>query len=169
MGPLAVRVLGVDPGAAATGYGVVEREGGTCRLVECGVIRPARPDALAERLRRIHEELLGVIDRLEPDCLAVEGVFHGENVRSAVVLAHARGAVLLAGSLRGLEVAEYPPAEIKKAVVGTGRATKEQVGYMVQKLLHLAEPPRPADAADGCAAALCHLHVSRPALRSGTA
>lgn len=154
-----MRVLGIDPGTAATGYGVVTREGKACRLVECGVIHPGRTDPLPSRLARIHAELLDIIDRLEPDCLAVEDVFYGKNIRSAVVLAHARGVVLLAGAVRGLEVAEYAPAEIKKAVVGTGRATKDQVGYMVQKLLHLAEPPRPSDAADGCAAALCHLHT----------
>lgn len=152
-------MLGIDPGTSLTGYGVVERGRGGCRLVECGVLRPSRGDDLAGRLAEIHHGLLEVIDRLDPDCLSVEGVFYGENTRTAVVLAHARGAALLAGALRGLAVAEYPPAEIKKAVVGTGRATKEQVGYMVQRHLRLAEPPRPADAADGCAAALCHLLV----------
>jgi crossover junction endodeoxyribonuclease RuvC len=149
-------VLGVDPGTSATGYGVVEGRGTALRLIECGVIRPSRGGTLAERLAEIHEDLLGVIDRAEPDCMAVEGVFYRENARTAVVLAHARGVALLAGAQRGLPVAEYPPAEIKKAVVGTGRASKEQVGWMVQKLLRLSEPPRPADAADGCAAALCH-------------
>ena len=100
-----------------------------------------------------------MIERLQPDCMAVEGVFYRENPRTAVVLAHARGVALLAGAECGLVVAEYPPAEIKKAVVGTGRATKTQVGFMVQKLLGLAEPPRPSDASDGCAAALCHLII----------
>lgn len=155
-----MRVLGVDPGTTVTGYGVVEGRGTDCRLVECGVIRPPREGDLATRLARIHADLLTVIDRLEPSCVAVEGVFYGDNLRTAVVLAHARGVALLAGAQRGLRVAEYPPAEIKKAVVGTGRATKAQVGYMVQKLLQLAAPPRPSDAADGCAAALCHILVS---------
>jgi crossover junction endodeoxyribonuclease RuvC len=162
-----MRVLGVDPGTSATGYGVVDGKGTDCRLVECGVIRPGRGGDLATRLAQIHQDLLAVIDRVEPACLAVEGVFHGENPRTAVVLAHARGVALLAGAERGLEVAEYPPAEIKKAVVGTGRATKAQVGYMVQKLLGLAEPPSPADAADGCAAALCHLITGAGPLARG--
>lgn len=154
-----MRVLGVDPGVAATGFGVVEGRAGAARLVECGVVRPRRDGSLAARLLEIHDGLLSVIDRVEPDCLAVEGVFYRENPRTAVVLAHARGVALLAGAVRGLPVVEYPPAEIKKAIVGTGRATKDQVGWMVQKLLGLAEMPRPADAADGCAAALCHVLI----------
>ncbi|MEN8144313.1 MAG: crossover junction endodeoxyribonuclease RuvC [Gemmatimonadota bacterium] len=159
-----LRVLGVDPGTAATGYGVVEAVSGSYRLIECGVVRPRGTRDLAGRLEQIYVELSSIIERLEPDCLAVEGVFHSKNSRTAVILAHARGVALLAGARRGLKVAEYAPAEIKKAVVGTGRASKDQVGYMVQKLLQLVEQPRPADAADGCAAALCHLIVSRPAL-----
>jgi crossover junction endodeoxyribonuclease RuvC len=154
-----VRVLGIDPGSTVTGYGVVEGRGTECRLVECGVIRSPAGGDLAVRLLHIYSDLQAVIDRVEPDCLAVEGVFYRENPRTAVVLAHARGVALLAGAERGLPVAEYPPAEIKKAVVGTGRATKAQVGFMVQKLLKLAEPPRPSDAADGCAAALCHILI----------
>lgn len=161
--------MGIDPGTAVTGYGVVEGRGTECRLVECGVIRPPREGELAARLARIHEDLLAVIDRLEPSCVAVEGVFHGDNLRTAVVLAHARGVALLAGAQRGLRVAEYSPAEIKKAVVGTGRATKVQVGYMVQQLLKLATPPRPADAADGCAVALCHILIGTGPLAARTA
>ena len=152
-----MRVLGIDPGTAATGYGVVERAGRGYRLLECGVVRTAAGDALAVRLVTIHEGVLEVIDRHRPDCLVIEGVFYRKNARSAVVLAHARSAAMLAGALRGLPVREYPPAEIKSAIVGSGRATKDQVGYMVQKLLRLAQVPSPADAADGCAAALCHL------------
>jgi crossover junction endodeoxyribonuclease RuvC len=93
----------------------------------------------------------------------VEGVFFGKNARSAITLGHARGVALLAASLQGLEVAEYPPAEVKIAVVGTGRATKPQIGYMTQKLLRLREPPRPEDAADGVAVALCHIFRARVA------
>lgn len=152
-----MRVLGIDPGTAATGYGLVERSGRDYRLLECGVVRTGREDDFAVRLVTIHEGILHVIERHQPDCLAVEGVFHRKNVRTAVVLAHARGAAMLAGALRGLSVREYPPAEIKNSIVGSGRAGKQQVGYMVQKLLGLAEPPRPSDAADGCAVALCHL------------
>ena len=163
-----MRVLGIDPGSAATGYGVVEGTANRLRLVECGVVRPTRGAHLADRLLEIHDGIAAVIDRSAPDCLAVEGVFYGENVRTAVVLAHARGATLLAGAGRGLAVAEYPPAEIKKAIVGTGRATKQQVAWMVQKLLGLSEPPRPSDAADGCAAAICHILIGTGPLAQRT-
>lgn len=152
-----MRVLGVDPGTRATGYGLVEGTARRPRLLECGVVRPSSGGSLAGRLREIHEGLLEVIDRVGPTCVAVEGVFHGHNARTAVVLGHARGVALLAAAIRGVEVFEYPPAEIKKAVVGTGTARKGQVAFMVQRHLRLASPPEPADAADGCAAALCHL------------
>ena len=150
-------VLGVDPGTAVTGYGVVARSrDGAVSLVECGVVRTAPRAPLAERLRDIYEGIAEVVARRGPSVLAVEGVFYSKNVRTSVVLGHARGAVLLAGALAGLRVAEYPPAEIKSAVAGTGAATKDQVGFMVQRLLKLREVPRPHDAADGVAVALCH-------------
>jgi crossover junction endodeoxyribonuclease RuvC len=152
-------VLGVDPGTAVTGFGVVARSAdGAVSLVECGVVRTEPRAPLAERLRDIHRGLVEVIERNLPDALAVEGVFYAKNVRTSVVLGHARGAALLAAALRGIPVAEYPPAEVKSAVVGAGRATKDQVGLMVQKLLRLREPPRPHDAADAVAVALCHCY-----------
>jgi crossover junction endodeoxyribonuclease RuvC len=150
-------VLGVDPGTAVTGYGVVARAGdGAVSLVECGVIRTHARAPLPDRLRDIHEGVMEVIARCAPSVVAVESVFYAKNVRTSVVLGHARGVVLLAAALRGLPLAEYPPAEVKSAVVGAGAATKDQVGYMVQRLLRLKEPPRPHDAADGVAVALCH-------------
>lgn len=152
-----MRVLGLDPGTSATGYGLVSGDARSMELVECGVIRPDSRDSLPDRLREIHDGALDLIDRLSPDCLSVEGVYYGPNVRTAVVLGHARGVLVLAGSLRELEVAEYPPAEIKMAVVGNGNASKEQVGFMVQQHLSLESPPEPSDAADGCAAAICHI------------
>ncbi len=159
-------MLGVDPGTRATGYGLVAKEGRAHRLVECGVIRPHRDADLTGRLLDIHLGLLDIIDRLEPECLAIEGVFSGRNVRTAMVLGHARGVLVLAAALRALPVHEYPPREVKKRVVGTGAATKAQVGFMVRQHLRLAETPAPADAADGCAVALCHLlrgRLSAPA------
>ncbi len=157
-----MKVLGVDPGTAATGYGVVVREGvGAASLVECGVIRTQAGSPLADRLRDIHEGLGEVLSRHAPDVVAVEGVFFGKNVRTTVLLGHARGVILLAAAQQGLEVAEYAPAEIKNAVVGTGRASKEQVQFMVKKLLRLKEVPSPADAADGVAVALCHMNTLR--------
>lgn len=156
-------VLGIDPGTAVTGYGVVERlTDGSLRLVECGVIRTSPRTPLPRRLREIFEGVGELVTRHKPAAVAVEGVFFGKNARSAMILGHARGAVLLAASLRDLDVAEYPPAEVKDAVVGTGRATKHQVGFMTQKLLRLREPPRPEDAADGVAVALCHCFRTFP-------
>jgi crossover junction endodeoxyribonuclease RuvC len=150
-------VLGVDPGVSTTGYGVVARKGGDAHsLLECGVIRTDAADPLPERLRAIYEGVSDVLGRHAPDVLAVEGVFYGRNVRTTVILGHARAAVLLAGTLRGLSVVEYAPAEVKNAITGTGRATKEQVQFMVQQILRLKSPPHPADAADGVAVALCH-------------
>lgn len=150
-------ILGVDPGTAVTGYGVVDRRaGGAVALVECGVIRTQSSSALPQRLREIYDGLVEVMGRHTVDAVAVEGVFYGKNVRTTVVLGHARGAALLAASLQDIPVAEYSPSAVKSAVVGTGRATKEQVQFMVQRLLRLKEAPRPADAADAVAVALCH-------------
>jgi crossover junction endodeoxyribonuclease RuvC len=161
-----VRVLGVDPGTAITGYGVVDSAPARMgRLIECGVLRTSPKMTLAERLRAIHEGIVEVIERHGPDIVAVEGVFYGSNVRTTVVLGHARGVVLLAAALANLPVVEYSPAVIKKAVVGRGAALKPQVGFMVARLLQLREPPTPADAADGVAVALTHLLMShRPVL-----
>lgn len=151
-------VLGIDPGTAVTGYGVVRRaERGTPQLVECGVIRTRADQPLPRRLHDIHEGVRELIARHQPATLAVESVFYARNVRTTVVLGHARGVILLAGEQAGLRIAEYPPAEIKKAIAGRGAATKEQVQFMVAQLLRLKSPPQPADAADGVAAALCAL------------
>ena len=152
-----VVVLGVDPGTAATGYGVVIRSGpGRVRLLECGVVRTSAGLPMVTRIREIHEEIVGLVERHRPHVMSVEDVFHGKNAQSALKLGHARGAILLAAALRDLPVAEYAPRQIKKAVVGHGNASKDQVGFMVQKQLRLKAPPSPADAADGVAAALCH-------------
>jgi len=154
-------VLGVDPGTALTGYGVVaRRENGVLALLECGVIRTSSKEPLPRRIREIFEGIQAIIQTFQPGAVAVEDVFQGKNVRSALTLGHARGAILLAAALRDLTIAEYSPREIKSAVVGTGNATKDQVGYMVQRQLRLKSPPTPADAADGVAAALCHFLVS---------
>lgn len=148
-------VLGVDPGTAVTGYGVVKGEGSAPPvLLECGVIRTKPRDSLANRLLSIHEGISDVLQRHSPDCVCVEDVFYARNVRTTVVLGHARGVILLAAAKAGLEVHEFPPTEIKKAVVGSGAASKAQVQFMVTKLLRLKSAPEPADAADGVAAAL---------------
>lgn len=150
-------VLGIDPGTAVTGYGLVERTGpGRVRLLECGVIRTPAARPLPARIRDIYEGVVELLERHAPSAVSVEDVFHGKNSRTALSLGHARGAILLAASLKDLEIAEYTAVEIKKAIAGTGRATKDQVGFMVQQHLRLKRAPTPADAADGVAAALCH-------------
>ena len=158
-------VLGIDPGTAVTGYGVVALEGRVTTLVECGVIRTPPKERLPARLYDIHEGVRELIARHKPQMVAVEDVFYARNVRTTVVLGHARGVILLAAEEAGLDIREYPPAEIKKAITGSGAATKEQVQFMVMKLLRLSRAPEPADAADGVAAALCAcLATSLPAL-----
>ena len=154
-------VLGVDPGTAITGYGLVSvQDGERPSLVECGVMRTSSGDPLPRRIRDIYLGIQEIIQRFHPSAVAVEEVFQGKNVKSALTLGHARGAILLAAALQDLPIAEYSPREIKKAVVGTGDATKEQVGFMVQRHLRLKTSPAPADAADGVAVALCHCFVS---------
>jgi crossover junction endodeoxyribonuclease RuvC len=163
-------ILGIDPGTAVTGFGVVARgSSGELRLVECGVIRTRVGRPLPSRIRDIYEGVVELIERHGPVAISVEDVFHGKNARTALALGHARGAILLAASLRDLTICEYTAAEIKKAVVGTGRATKDQVGFMVQKQLRLRSAPAPADAADGVAAALCHCMVGAFGRRRGHA
>ncbi len=155
-------VLGIDPGTATTGYGVVRQDRSRLvQLVECGVVRTRARDPLPARLREIFEGVEELIARHRPDALAVESIFYAKNVRTTVTLGHARGVILLAGELAGVEVHEFPPAEIKKAVVGTGAATKEQVQFMLTRLLRLKAVPHPSDAADGVAAALTYCMAPR--------
>ncbi len=150
-------VLGLDPGTRATGYGVVEQAApGARRLVECGVIRTDVSAPLEQRLAQIFDAVTDLIARHRPACIAVESVFVAKNPRSALVLGHARGAALLAAAKARVSVAEYAPAMIKKTVVGAGAATKLQVQRMTARLLRLAAPPAPDDAADGVAVALTH-------------
>ena len=162
-------VLGIDPGTANTGYGVVRGGGGTTpALIECGVIRTRAREPLPARLREIYEGVIELIERHAPDALCVEGVFYSRNVRTTVVLGHARGVILLAAEQCGVLVNELAPAEIKKAVVGSGGATKDQVQFMLTRLLRLKSVPQPADAADGVAAALaCIMTAGIPRMDGG--
>ena len=156
-----MRVLGIDPGTAVLGFGVVDALPGGARLVECGVLSTRARDSLPSRLRLIHEGVRELIERHRPEAMAVESVFYGRNVRTTVVMSHARGVILLAAAEAGLPVAEYTPAMVKKTVVGRGAALKPQVGYMVAQLLRLRAPPSPHDAADGVALALTHVLRTR--------
>ena len=163
-------VLGVDPGTATTGYGVVRGDGSApSALIECGVIRTRPRDSLAARLGEIYDGIRELIAQHRPDALAVEDVFYSKNVRTTLVLGHARGVILLAGQQAGLDIHEFPPAEIKKAIVGTGAATKNQVQFMVMRLLRLRSAPQPSDASDGVAAALALVMRARYNHRVSTA
>jgi crossover junction endodeoxyribonuclease RuvC len=153
-----VRIVGIDPGSERTGYGCVETDGRRHRLVTCGAITAAAADAFPDRLARIYRELSALLLKMRPECVAVESVFHAVNARSALKLGHARGVALLAAVEAGCIVVEYTPAEVKRAVVGYGRADKRQVQHMVTLLLGLARPPTPYDASDALAVAICHLH-----------
>jgi crossover junction endodeoxyribonuclease RuvC len=156
-----VKVLGIDPGTAVLGYGVVESGTGTHpRLLECGTLTTAARDSLPARLRVIHDGTAALLARHAPDAVAVESAFYAKNVRTTVVLSHARGVILLAAEQAGVAIAEYSPAQVKKAVVGRGAALKSQVAYMVAQLLRLRTPPTPADAADGVAVALTHVLIA---------
>lgn len=161
-------VLGIDPGTAVTGYGVVERAPGRVgRLVECGVIRTDPRQQMCNRLDALYGGVRELIARHAPSAVAVETVFHGKNARSALTLGQTRGVILLAAAQAGVDVAEFAPAAVKRCVVGAGGAVKAQVGYMVQRLLGLTRPPAPSDAADGVALALTYLLSQRGQTRSG--
>jgi len=159
-------ILGVDPGSVRTGYGVIDTDGRRHRLLEKGVLKPSPRASLPERLRQIHDGLAGLIARHAPDVLAVEDVFHAVNARSALVLGHVRGVVLLAGAEAGLEVRALPPATVKEQVTGYGRADKVQVAFMVSRHLALSDEAEAGDAADALAVALCEAQRSLSPLRT---
>ncbi len=153
-----MRVFGIDPGSDRTGYGCVDSDGRTHRLVLCGAVRTRATDAFPDKLGTIHRELSSIIADCHPDCVVIENLFHAVNVRSALKLGHARGVAMLAAVEAGVPIVEYTPAEVKQSVVGYGRAEKGQVQSMVQLLLGLVAPPAPFDASDALAIAVCHLH-----------
>jgi crossover junction endodeoxyribonuclease RuvC len=150
-----VIVFGVDPGSQRTGYGAIESDGRTHRLIEMGVLAPSPRLALPEKLAMLYGELGTRLDRLRPALLAVEDVFHSMNARSALILGHVRGVALLAGAERGIPVTAFAPATVKAQISGYGRAEKVQVALMVSRLLSLAQDAPPGDATDALAVALC--------------
>lgn len=156
--PLESVAVGIDPGTASTGYGVVGMTvNGDFVLLACGVIRTAAGEPMHLRLLEIHTDVSNLFDEFRPDSIAVEKLFFGRNVTTAISVGQARGAVLLAAAQKQVPVAEYTPAEVKQAIAGYGNAEKRQVQEMVQRLLNLDDIPRPDDAADGVAIAVCHL------------
>jgi crossover junction endodeoxyribonuclease RuvC len=151
-----MRVLGIDPGTAIVGWGVVEGAGQDIKLVEYGTIRTPAKRPLAERVCLIYEELNQLLERFQPDGVAIETLFFGRNVSTALPVAHARGVMLLAVQQHNLPLKEFNPVEVKLAITGYGRADKQQMQQMVRLLLGLDDIPRPDDAADAVAIALCY-------------
>jgi crossover junction endodeoxyribonuclease RuvC len=162
-GPVLDRVVGIDPGLKVTGYAVVEPSPRGAFVVEAGVIRPApRCRGLGERLAWIHRGIVEVLEAFPPAAVALEQVHsHVAHPRTAILMAHARGAIVLAAALRGTPVVGYAAARIKKTLTGSGRAPKAQVQHAIMAELGLDRLPEPHDVADACAVALCHYHISR--------
>ncbi len=161
-------IFGIDPGSERTGYGCVQTDGSRHRLIACGAIKTKASSAFPEKLLVIHSRLAALLAECRPDAVAIEDLFHAVNARSALKLGHARGVAMLAAVEAGVPVVEYTPAEVKRAVVGYGRAEKPQVQHMVKLMLGLSDPPSPYDAADALAVAICHIHSS-PAARASHA
>ncbi len=149
-------ILGIDPGLAAVGYGLIEKKGNKYKCCDYSVIRTEASSTNIYRLEKIYNNLNDIIKEYNPDCMAVEELFFNKNVKTAIMVGQARGVILLAGSQAGLKVYEYTPLQVKQAVVGYGRARKEQVQQMVKALLNLQEIPRPDDSADALAVSICH-------------
>ena len=160
-----MRVFGIDPGCERTGYGCVETDGSRHRIVMCGAISSPALASFPDKLHRIHSQLTRLLAECRPASVAIENLFYAVNARTALKLGHVRGVAMLAAVEAGLPVVEYTPAEIKRAVVGYGRAEKEQVQHMVKLLLGMAAPPSPHDAADALAVAICHVHSVKPTHR----
>lgn len=161
-------ILGIDPGTAICGYGVVTMLNGREKAIDYGAILTPPEWSMPQRLLHIGEALQMLIDRYQPDALAVEELFHHTNAKTVITVAQARGIILYIGQKNGIEIGEYTPLQVKQSVVGYGRADKHQVQSMVMRILRLKELPKPDDAADALAVGLCHLHACRMQRISGT-
>ena len=155
-----MRILGIDPGYGITGFGIVEAHRGNCRLVRCGAITTPAGMDFSARLEMIYEDMRQLLEVAKPDCVAIEELFFGQNVTTGIGVAQSRGVILLAIRQAGLEVFSYKPMQVKQAVVGYGNATKHQVQDMTRRILQLEAMPKPDDAADAIAIALCHARSS---------
>lgn len=155
------RILGVDPGSACTGYGLISSDGSNFVYISSGTIVLTRNSSRFEKLKKIYLDVERIIREFEPDQFAIEDVFYSKNPKSALVLGEARGAAILAASLHGLQVHEYSAREVKKSVTGNGAAHKSQVNFMLGKLLKLEDPPENEDESDALAVALCHAFKGR--------
>lgn len=159
--PSGVRVIGIDPGINHTGYGVVDEISKKMICLDEGTVSPSKKLAFPQRLQVIYKDLKGLIEKWFPDIMVVEETIYAQNIRTALMMGQARGVVILAAVEEGLEIYEYSPKKIKLSVVGNGAATKEQVRFMVTRLLNLPEVPVSFDASDALAVALCHLNQNR--------
>ena len=153
-------ILGLDPGYATIGYGVIEKSERGLRVMDYGVITTPPSETIAVRLAMIEEAMTAIMDKFSPDCVSIEELFFNTNITTGIKVAHARGVMLLNAIKRCGRLYEYTPLQIKQALTGNGRATKQQVQYMVRMALKLAAPPKPDDAADALAAAICHANMS---------
>ena len=160
-----MRILGIDPGIATVGFGVVDAERSRQHLVTCGVITTPAKTPLSSRLDRIQKDLIELITQVQPDVVAMEELFFNTNITTGISVAHGRGVLLLTCYQAGLQIFEYTPLQVKQAVVGYGRADKKQVMDMVRRILNLKAAPKPDDAADAVAIALCHARSSTSLLQ----
>lgn len=157
-------ILGIDPGIATTGYGVISTNKGKHNPIEYGTVRTKAHTLIEDRLSKLYDGICGILDRHNPDTVAIEELFFNTNTTSAVDVCQARGVMLLAAAKRNIPIYEYTPLQVKHAVVGYGRAEKQQVIYMTRLLLGLAKPPKPDDAADALAIAICHANSVQSSL-----
>lgn len=153
-----MKILGLDPGTAITGFGLIEARPGTYRLLEYGTLRTTPPASTAERLVKLYNALLALLQRVQPEQVAIEELFFNRNTTTAVPVGQARGVLLLGCAQQGIVIAEYTPLQVKQALTGYGRAEKKQIQYMVAKLLQMEAPPKNDDAADALAIAITHAH-----------
>lgn len=160
-------ILGIDPGVATVGFGVLKYDCGAMEPIRYGVISTPAGDRLSARLSQIYHDMLSLIDAFQPDVISVEELFFNTNITTGIAVAHGRGAILLAGEEKGISLAEYTPLQVKQAITGYGRADKKQMMEMVRRLLNLSSIPRPDDAADALAIAICHARFSNSLLIDG--
>jgi crossover junction endodeoxyribonuclease RuvC len=153
-------ILGIDPGVATVGFGVITSSGSKQEFVRCGVISTPAGQKLSLRLQQIYHDMLELIDLFQPDVISVEELFFNNNITTGISVAHGRGVAILAGQEKGIPMFEYTPLQVKKAITGYGRANKKQMMEMVKRLLNLEEVARPDDASDALALAICHARFS---------
>ena len=162
-----MRILGIDPGIATIGFGVLDSDGTKHKLVKCGVISTPAHTSLSSRLEQIYDDMCGIIEMFHPDAVSIEELFFNTNITTGISVAHGRGVILLACRKAGLRVYEYTPLQVKQSVEGYGRAEKKQVMDMVKRICLLPAPPKPDDAADAVALALCHARSATSLLYTG--